>query len=346
MSKQTIAVCLTDTHLKEENFQENHEVYMAALKYCKSAGINTLFHLSDIFNSRKAQSESVLNFFGDILEKYEEEGISILTFPGNHDKTSYSSEKSFLRPFRKHSAFILQEVHYHYQHNNEFVFHFIPFFSDDRYRVELESARTVIQQGTYEKGLKHILYTHIGFSGARMNSGLIVDGIKPSEVSLFSRVFVGHYHDKQTVGDNIQYIGASLQHNFGETTDKGLTIIFDDMTTCTIDIGTKRYLKQEVNVDTLKAEQIHEITRIATESKDQLRIILTGSEEKVKSFNKQQLMAAGVSVETKTDKVEREDIVDRVEPFTPLILTQQFEKFCENNKLDIVKGKSYLSQVS
>lgn len=343
MDKQIHTILLTDSHLKETNIEQNLKLYRESIKFAKSKNISTIYHLGDLIDSRKAQPLSVLSAFKDILQLFEEQDMTLFAIPGNHCKTNYSSVDSFLLPFKTHPSFILKETWYSFMPDDNTVFHFIPFFSDEKYRVELQKA--VSETTILKKELKHILFTHIGFSGARMNSGLIVDGIKPSEVAMFDKVYVGHYHDKQNVGDNIHYIGASLQHNYGETPDKGLTIIYNDLTFETVEVPTKRYHKLEVDIEKLEASDIKEIIEVSQNSNDNYRVVLVGTEEKIKSFNRQQLQVAGISVETKIDKIEKTEIEDRVEAFTTLTLVSNFEKFCEIKKLDLEQGLGYLKQI-
>jgi exonuclease SbcD len=341
IAKKLLSVTITDTHLKESNIEENWQIYKGAIDLAIQHNFSVVYHLGDIFDSRKAQPLKILTTFFDILQMFREKGIKLIAIPGNHEKTSYNSIESFLIPFGSHPNLDLIQQHCPIRLDEEHTIHMVPFFSDDLYRLELEKARQIVQNSRK----KHLLFTHVGFSGARMNSGIIVDGIKPSEVDFFDKVYVGHFHDKQTLTNKILYIGSSLQHNYGETPDKGLTLIFDDFSIETIECGTKKYIKQEIDVESLKANDIKEIIELSQSTNNELRVILTGSEEKVKSFNKQLLISEGISVQTKTDSIEREVVQDRVEPFTPLILQKQFELFCERNKLDIQLGNQYLSKV-
>jgi len=340
--KKILGILLTDTHLKEENIEVNKQVYEQAVQFCKDNNLNAIFHLSDIFNSRKAQSQQVLvDGFDSILDSLQANGIRMITFPGNHDKTSYDSRKSFLRPFKHHPSFSLYEEHTIVEYDNLYV-HLIPFFSNERYIQQLEKSRR-IAEGSRE-GVKHILFTHIGVHGARMNNGQEVDGIPHSYFEHFEKVFIGHYHDKQIFG-KFNYIGASIQHNFGETPDKGLTVLYDDLSWETIVLDTPKYQSLQVDVSKLDQKSINEIIEEASKSDDRLRVVLIGDESQVKSVQKKALQDAGVKVEMKVNSVEKKEIEDRVEPFSSSSLKQEFHNFCEKNGLDVEEGLKYLTQV-
>lgn len=336
-----IAILLTDTHLDESNLEVNYNIFFQTAQYCVDNGFNAIYHLGDIFKSRKAQSLSVLDMFSKILDMLQKFGIQLVVIPGNHDKTCYQEERSFLDPFKHHPSLSLISTYFNCPIAEGIVVHFIPFFSDVEYVEMLRSTASFIDNTNY-----NILFTHIGVSGAVMNNGMTVDGVPQEEFKWFTRVYIGHYHDKQVMNEKFNYIGSSLQHNFGETPDKGLTVLFNDLSFQTVDLEFPRYLKIHVDVDKLTPKEILEIKQVKEESGDNLRVILTGKEEKVKSFNKQQLLEIGVSVQVEVDEIEKAEVDERVQPFTSLAIQEEFDRFCEKNKIeDKDKGWNYLKQV-
>lgn len=343
MSKKILAVLLTDTHLKEGNIDINKSVYKQTTQFCKDNGLNTIFHLSDIFNSRKSQSQEVLvDGFCQILDDLGKDEMKLITFPGNHDKTSYSSKKSFLRPFRYYPSFSLYESHTIVEFDGLYV-HMIPFFSDVEYLEELRKSRLNLNPN-----VRHILFTHIGVDGARMNNGETIQGITHDQFDHFEKVFIGHYHDKQVFGegDKFNYIGSSIQHNFGETPDKGLTVLYDDLSWETVELEFPRFLKIEVDVKKLTTKEINELVTESEKTTDRLKVILVGSEAEVKSVQKKVLQDAGMLVEMKVDSLNKTEIEDRVEPFTSESLKHEFDAFCKKNNLNHVNGLKYLNQVA
>lgn len=342
--KKIIACIITDTHLKEENIEVNKSVYRQCVSFCKEHNLDTIFHLSDIFNSRKSQTQEVLvDGFLEILNHLQENEIKMVTFPGNHDKTSYERVESFLHPFQHHPAFTLIDEYYHCLLDEKVCVHFLPFFSDEEYNRRLNKISEKYQP---TPGVSDILFTHIGITGAKMNNGTEVNSISQNLFSLFQKVFIGHYHDKQVFGDGkFNYVGSTIQHNYGETPDKGLTVLYDDLTWETIELDFPRYLNIEVDVTKLSSKDIEELKKHKETSTDFLRVTLCGSEEKVKSFNKFSLLESGISVEQKVDKIEKKEIEERVEPFTSTTLLEEFKVFCKKNSLQNEKGEEYLKKV-
>ena len=305
-----IAPILTDTHLKEGNLETNVSIFKQSVDFCSANGLEVLYHLGDIFDSRKAQPLGVLSTFLSILNYCQQKGVSLVAIPGNHEKTNYTSVDSFLDPFKHHPSFTLIDTYFSSLLTDHVTVHFIPFFRDEQYNEVLRSSTPFINNAT-----KNILFTHIGVTGAKMNNGSEVQGISPTDFQYFDRVYIGHYHDKQIFG-KFNYVGSSIQHNYGETPDKGLTLLYEDLSFQTLQLEFPKFLKLEVDINKLSPSDIQEICNEKLTSNDNLRVILVGSEDKIKSFNKQIFLEKGVSVQVKVDEVVKSEIDNRVEPFT------------------------------
>jgi exonuclease SbcD len=298
--------------------------------------------MGDIFDSRKSQSELILNTFQTVLELYNSAGVVLVAIPGNHDKTDYHSTSSFLRPFLHHPGFSLVEDYYTFPLNDDTIIHLLPFFHDEEYVPRLASIEPFIDESK-----TNILLTHIGISGSVMNNGMKVEGVAVKSFRKFNKVYVGHYHDYQVLdGGRIVYTGASLQHNFGETIEKkGLFIVDTNYQEEHLYLGTKKYQSIEVDIDKLSLEAVEQLKKVKSESRDELRVILIGSDEKIKAFNKSELKASGIAIQLKPTKIERQEIQNRVEPFTERSLYQEWEEFSKSNQVDAKAGVVYLDKV-
>lgn len=338
--KKIAAVRLTDTHLKETNIEINKSVYRQTISFCKENGLDTVYHLGDIFNSRKAQSLDVLQAFLEILDMFRKAGIRLVAIPGNHDKTDYTSRLSFLDPFESHPSFHLVTSYEIFELFPGTHITMIPFFADIEYKEWLEFAEKRVSQLDQ---CRHILFTHIGVHGAIMNNGIAIDGILKDLFEPYEYVDIGHYHDLQII-DKFRYIGSSIQHNYGENSEKGLSILYDDLSFETKVLDYPKYHKIETNVADLTFKDIEEIRKEVESSGDNIRIVLIGDEKEIKSFNKQALLAAGVSVAIKQEEISRNEIDERSEPFTQHTLLDEFEVFCKRENLDLETGKKYLLQ--
>lgn len=341
--KKAIAAILTDTHLKEDNIEVNKSIYKQATTIVKELDLNVIDHAGDIFNSRKSQSQLALTSFKDILDELWNEGIVLNSCVGNHDKTSYGGAESFLDPFSKHPAFNLYRICGGRPLTKEIFLSYLSFFSDEKY---IECYNDLIKHGGK---LKHnVLLTHIGIAGSVMNNGTVIqsDSIVPSLFKDYDLTLVGHFHDFQVLAEGrIKYIGSSLQHNFGELTGKGLTVLYDDLTTEIIPLKYPQYIKYEVSPKELTSQDIADLKAERQESGDNIRVVLTGTNADIKSFNKQLLIDAGVSVQNKEDRIEIEELEQKIEPFNTQTLMEEFELFCKKNQLNVEEGMKYFNQI-
>ena len=338
-----IAALLADTHLEEDSLEIIYKLFEQAADRCKEMGLDFIIHLGDIFDSRKGQSQDVLTTFNRILDMLQAKGVLLITFPGNHDKTSYTKEDSFLDPYKHHPALVLIKSYYMFQPEDaRFRFHMIPFFADEMYREYLKNASATIVK---TPGIVDILFTHVGVTGAKMNNGKEVEGISPLDFIAFDKVFIGHYHDKQILGDKFVYIGASLQHNFGETQEKGMCLLSSDLSIETLPLDFPRFITIEMPVTSITPKDIEDLKQYKDETKENIRVIITGEDKDIKAFNRKSLLDIGVAVLTKAEAIEKEEIDSRVEAFTPTTLIEEFEAFCKKNSLEVQNGIVYLNRI-
>jgi len=336
-SREILAILLTDTHLQESTIQKNWLIFRQTVDFCKSHNISTIYHLGDIFQSRKSQSQLVLNTFKDILDYLKSAEIILVCIPSNHDKTDYASERSFLDSYEYHPAFTLISLYYNFEIKDGVVIHFLPFFDNHKY-IDLMSG----VESTFDNTKVNILFTHIGITGSVMNNGVKVEGISQSLFDRWDLTLVGHYHDPQVLPNNIYYIGSSLQTNFGEYPEKGLTILYDDLSLETVELEYPRFRKLEVDVTKLTTSEIELLKQEKDSTNDSYKVILCGKEKDVKSFNKQLLLNVGIAVENKIDQIEIQEIQQQVKAYTPTSLIESFEEFCKRDGLDLDQGKEFL----
>lgn len=335
-TKTPLLVLLTDTHLSESNIEVNKSVFRQAREYAKQHKLKEIFHAGDIFQSRKGQSQDVLDAFTQILDGFEKDEITLIAIPGNHDKQDYNLSTSYLTPYRQHKAFILHE-RFAWMERREVGVYMMPFFADDAYLARwYVSAKKL-------PGKQRILITHIGMNGAVMNNGIAIQSkINESLYKDFDLVLIGHYHNASAYSNKIKYVGSSIQHNHGETPNKGLTVLYEDLSIETVELDFPRYINYEVDVNKLTLKDIQSLKDEG--SKDHIRITLTGAEKDIKAYDATKLKAIGVDVKKKEDKIVASDIEKRTHAFNDVSLLDAFTTFCDTNKLDHTQGLIYLNK--
>lgn len=347
---EPVAVILKDTHLQEFNIETNISLFDQAIEFCKDNEIKTILHLGDIFHSRKSQPQIILTVFEQILDKIASAELQMIAIVGNHDKTDYDSKDSFLAPFKHHPALsLIEETGYERLQTSDgknINLAFASYFSEEIYVSKVKELNTYVEAWLRDIGEQQcIMCTHIGVNGAVMNNGMKIESsVKTSLFKQYKEVFIGHYHDGHS-WSNIRYLGASLQHNFGERDGKGMDVLFSDYSTELVPLEYPRYIKYEVDVNSLTQKDLDDLRNEKQNSNDFLRVVLVGDEKDVKSYNIQALKQVGVDVQMKTPDIEISELQTRIEPFTTTTLLEQFETFCQENELDHAKGLEYFNKI-
>ncbi len=124
------------------------------------------------------------------------------------------------------------------------------------------------------------IFCHQEFFGCKMGAITSTDGDQWDVGYPF--VISGHIHDKQKVQDNIFYTGSSIQHAFGETHDKTISLCHFDVDRLNIEnidlrLPSKRIMYMDIDKITSFDPPI---------SDDTLRITLSGTYEEFKVFKK------------------------------------------------------------
>lgn len=332
----------TDWHLKPSNIEEIYKLQEQEILEAKKLGIKNHVWLGDIFDSRISQREEVLNTLTKIIELYQHHGHCIFCIPGNHDKTSYESETSFLDAFQYHPNFkLITRVDY-FTIEKIFCF-FIPFFTNEIWCDEYK------QIGSAIKLSNSILFTHLAFQGSRNNDGTLVESsITPSMFKDWGKVFSGHYHDHQELTDNVIHLGSITQHDFSEDENKGFWVIYEDLSYDLIPSDGKKYRKLVVNLDEMTFKQVDKvIKKFKEENNDSfVRVEIKGSEDAIKSIDKKEYQSLGIDIKTKVNEIENIDgDIEEVRALTTADIADKFKLFCEQNEYDYDEGIEILKEV-
>ena len=336
-----VAVISTDWHIEEQTIGQVLDLIDQKIKLAQGLKIKTLICLGDVFESRKAQKESVLNCFTSILDKIHSAKMKLWVIPGNHDKTDYSSYSSFLDPFTHHPALSLFKEP---QIVSNFIF--LPFISEDIWIKDLEEIKAFIDP---EPLNTFSLFSHVAVNGSINNDSSIVESrINAGLLKDFKKVFLGHYHNAQQPLPNVFHLPAIKQKNFGENTEKGFIILYDDHSTEFVKSKFKEYVTIAVDANALDAESLSRLTEETPEDVN-LRVEVSGTTEQIKSLNLSKLQSSGIKVKTKPSDIEESILLAKdgsVDFEDDNEIFKAFGEFCELKDIkDTETGVSYLKQV-
>ena len=341
---EDLALMLTDTHLKEDTVNINLSIWRQAIQECKDKKLDTIYHLGDAFNSRKAQSILVLSTFNQILQELHDAGIHLNIIPGNHDKTDYQSQQSFLDPFMYHPGVHLRPKGYISRVGDSISLFQMPFF-DEKSGKYGEMVKPLLDIAVQEKksGRVNVLLTHVGINEAVMNGGTVIEEhLEGNMFDSFDKVYVGHFHDYQELRKGkIVYIGSPYQANFGEDERKGFQVLKTDGSIEFIQADFPKYIKIAIDADKVTREELTEIKKKCEGSTDNVRVEFTGTKESLKKIDHREYESLGIDVKTKEESVEVLEH-DDVSTFTNESIKDEWLKFSENDKETQAKGLEYL----
>lgn len=350
--KKDLALLLSDTHLMERTSLLNISIWEQAIEECQRRDIVNIYHLGDVFESRSSQTQILLVTFHRILEMLSLANIKLTIIPGNHDKTDYKIEDSFLTIFKYHPNILLIEdwgiincLREHLSEEDKLLsISFIPFF-DEKSGLYSEYVSKCSSQ--LDSSVKNILLTHIGIDDAVMNNGTTIENhINKDIFSSWDKVYVGHFHDYQELQDGkIIYIGSAYQGNFGEDNKKGFQILKSDGSLEFVKSKFPEYKKIVVDIEKTTKEDMLKLKSEYGGSEDNIRFIFRGSEEKLVKIEKSEFSTLGIDIKMEKEVIKVVDYSkEQVTTFDTKLIKEEWNKFTEDDKESQDTGNTYLEE--
>ena len=179
--------------------------------YANENGIKVVIILGDLFHDRVNINIEVVNkvygFFSETDKNYDQQWIC---FPGNHDMFLKNSwDINSLRPLDRLLQ-VIEDVSLLTIDDRRFWI--LPFIHyESVYMKVLDKIEEKREDGD-------ILLTHIGVNKATLNVCFLLKfwNVVNFEESGFERVYTGHFHCHQQVGENVWYPGSIIPFKFDE----------------------------------------------------------------------------------------------------------------------------------
>jgi len=202
-------ILTADIHLGIPNrFEDSLWALRAIERYGIENEIQQVIILGDLFHDRVNLNIEVLSRTHDFFLNTP---LIWTVFCGNHDlflRNSWSINP--LKPF-KHLLTVIEDIKLIKIGDQRFWV--IPFIHHEAVFMKVLKR---IEDTKYQKG--DILLTHIGVNNATLNECFLVKNWNFVEFtnSKFDRVYTGHFHCHQQVGDNVWYPGSPIPFDFTE----------------------------------------------------------------------------------------------------------------------------------
>lgn len=183
-------------------------------EYCAKFEIDTMLVLGDLYHNRQSIeidiNSKVCTFFEETKEKYNQQWIA---FPGNHDMfLRHSWNINSLTALRRHLT-VIEGVKVLEIENQRFWV--LPFITYEK--AYMRVLRAIVEHPEFRPGEDNLL-THIGIRGATLNTCFLLKdwSIIDFEEFPFKRIYTGHFHSKQQIGENVWYPGSPIPFKFDE----------------------------------------------------------------------------------------------------------------------------------
>lgn len=346
MKKRDIHACMlliNDIHLSKDNIPEFHKNWNEALCICKKHEIGILVVGGDLWQSRSGQTLNTLMAAREAILKATAEGIYVIIENGNHDKVDQESILSYNHIFSPYPDVDVVDDYAGYDVSDDVILWLISYFPENGSFTD--KLNEVIAKLPKDK--TNILYCHEGINGALSTSS--DKELSPNIFDAFDKVLVGHYHNRASLsGGKIKYIGSSRQHNFGEDSEKGYTILYTDGSTefvkNTVNI---QYMTIEVSADNIEEAkaQLQNINGDLTK----VRLKIACTNEQAATIDKQVLIELGatkveISTENAMSCAKTQDFDAKYDKDG---LKQEYTRYCIQKEVDNVEmGLQYLDKIN
>lgn len=352
--RSPIALLVNDIHVAKDNIAEFNANWDEMLAVCDRYDVTDIVIGGDMFTSSASQRLPVLLAVKRAIEKAVSKHNCLTIAEGNHDKVDEESIDGYNHLFDGYKYVDIVDTYKILEWDDcDIVLAVMSYFPENgSFMEKLKALKDdLINQYGYSLD-RVVLYLHEGIKGA------LGDFDVPKEVPAeifndFHSVLAGHYHNRvELAGTDIMYIGSSRQHNFGEDTKKGYTILYDDGTIEFVEnMVNTRYVSYEVSIDEIddafmkKLADCHDCPPFPC--KVRVRVKCTDAQAKV--YDKKILLDAGASkVEFITDKsqtiVTQSTSID--DKYDKNGIKKEYQTFCSERNIDSKLGMKYLDKIS
>lgn len=336
-----VALLMNDLHISKDNILEFEKNWNEALSVCEEYGIDQILIGGDVFTTRNVQHLMPVKTVMRCLDRTHAKGIKTTISFGNHDCPIYGERDSwcdilaYIPGVTIINDFKIIDL-------GDKALAMVAYFPEETMMVgKLEEVDKCLKEKGFDSS-DTILYLHSGVHGAL--GGFDVPNEMPQEPLLkYNRVLCAHYHNRIIIADtDIEYIGSSRAHTFGEDEDKGYTLLYAD--------GSISFVKNEVNTryvtEDVTIKSLSDWKNTYDERyKVRLRVHCKAAE--ADTIDKADLLARGANkIEFVTEKLqaidESQSEID--ERFDNKNLKIEYQSFCKEKDIDSRFGMDYLNK--
>jgi len=188
--------------------------------YCLKNDVDLILFGGDLFHVRKHIAVPTFNAVYEAMCEFHVYKIPMVLIPGNHDQADKEGTDHSIYAFSTFCNVANEPgwITVKGKSGAQYQILAIP------YTENIEQLRQLTYEPVNLPGTKFLL-AHLGMQGAKVGADFVyrnphdpvIEDLNPDQ---YDFGFLGHYHIHQYLTNNICYVGAPLQHNWG---DKGQT---------------------------------------------------------------------------------------------------------------------------
>ena len=205
-----------DTHFKVTNMRETAAMSDAVVRIIQERNPDLIVNLGDTLNDHEKVHVAAQVKAYDFLDRQSQLTETILLM-GNHDLKNQKQFCSKEHPFTALKYWgpriaVVDDAHVIKRKGHTFTF--LPYVPPDRFPELLQRCPELLSSTC--------VFSHEEFKGCQMGAIKSVDG---AEWPLTNPLMVaGHIHDYQELQPNVIYTGTPIQHTYGDTHDKTISL--------------------------------------------------------------------------------------------------------------------------
>lgn len=337
-----IALLMNDLHIAKDNVLEFEKNWNEALSVCEEYGIKQIFIGGDVFTTRNVQYLAPVMSVMRCLERTTTKGIETTIAFGNHDCPVYGGKDSWCDALSYVDGVTVINDFKVINLGDKLLAMIAYFPEETMMEAKLQELDKYLAKFDYGYS-DIILYIHSGVHGAL--GDFDVPSEMPQEPLLkYHRVLCGHYHNRTTIADtNIEYIGSSRAHNFGEDEDKGYTLLYPN--------GETLFVKNEVNARYVTEDiELKDLSdwKNAYDERYKVRLRIHCQAAEADTVDKTELLERGANkIEFVTEKLQAIEAgqSEMDEKFDNKNLQFEYQSFCKEKDINSRFGLEYLTKI-
>jgi DNA repair exonuclease SbcCD nuclease subunit len=215
-------LCIGDIHIQTNNTIDIKIFTEKLYEYIKDNNelIDIVVLMGDILHTHERLHTIPFNIANNMIEQ-----LSIMKplyiLVGNHDyinNSQFLTDNHWMNCFKnKHNIHIVDKAIICKLNNKTVIM--CPYVPDGTF---IEALNT-LQTETFDWKKSDCILGHQLLDGAKMGA-IVAENIEKWD-DTFPYLISGHIHDKQKVQNNLYYTGSSIQHAFGESSDKTICLV-------------------------------------------------------------------------------------------------------------------------